>query len=97
MPQRSGVEDAVNGAVDRATGRQRYVFDGELYRAERELQGLTREELAVRLGCSVSQIAHVELNNNPWQSLTKVARFAAALGKRVDDFVVSDDEPVPAQ
>jgi len=41
-----------------------YRFDGKLYRAQRERQGLSREELAVRLGCSYALVQAVELDRH---------------------------------
>ena len=73
-----------------------YRFSGEKYRAERERQGLKREEIALRLGCSYQLVQAVELGVHPNPSAAKAARFAAALGCRVDDFIVAGDEPVPA-
>ena len=60
---------------------------GQKYRAERERQGISPEELAVLLRGSTSQIAHLELGYHQ-PSLGKAARFSAALGCRVDDFIV---------
>jgi transcriptional regulator with XRE-family HTH domain len=73
-----------------------YRFSGALYRAERERQELRREDIAVRYGCSVSLVTAVELDRHVI-NVEKAARFAAALGRRVDDFVVADDEPVAVQ
>jgi transcriptional regulator with XRE-family HTH domain len=75
-----------------------YRFAGELVERERERQGLTREQYAVRMGCSVALVLAVERgyegHRNP--SAAKAARFAGALGRRVDDFMVVDNEQVPA-
>jgi transcriptional regulator with XRE-family HTH domain len=72
-----------------------YRFSGALYRAERERQGLSREDVAIRYGCSVSLVTAVELDRHVI-SVVKAARFAAAIGRRVDDFIVADGDPVPA-
>jgi transcriptional regulator with XRE-family HTH domain len=71
-----------------------YCWSGALYQAERERQGLRREEIAVRLGCSYHLVQAVEIGTHPNPSASKAARFAAALGRRVDDFMVPVDEPV---
>ena len=75
----------------------RYRFDGRLVRAERERQGLTRAELAVRIGCTENYVVQVELNYAKTSRVDKAARFAAGLGRPIDDFVVPvDDDAVPA-
>jgi transcriptional regulator with XRE-family HTH domain len=64
----------------------RFQFSGQKYRAERERQGLSREQLAVQLGRSVSLVTQLDRGYHQ-PSLDKAARFAAALGRRVDDFL----------
>jgi transcriptional regulator with XRE-family HTH domain len=66
-----------------------YRFDHARLRAIRESKQLTREELAARLHCSVSRVAHVELGYTE-PGVSKAAEFAAALGVRVDDLLVYD-------
>jgi transcriptional regulator with XRE-family HTH domain len=70
---------------------RRFRFDGSRLRAVRESRGLTREELAVRMPCSVSRISHAELNYHT-PHIEVLAELAAALGVRVDDLLVLDDE-----
>jgi transcriptional regulator with XRE-family HTH domain len=63
----------------------------ERLRAIREAQQVSREELAARLHCSTSRVAQLELGYHV-PGIGKLAEFAAALGVRVDDLLVLDDE-----
>jgi DNA-binding XRE family transcriptional regulator len=51
--------------------------------AERRAIGLTQTEMAAVLGTSQSQVARLE-SGNADARLSTVARFAAALGKRIE-------------
>jgi transcriptional regulator with XRE-family HTH domain len=69
-----------------------YQLDGGILRRHREqVLKVRREEIAVRLGCSVSRVAHVE-NNRRALTVGKAATFAAAYGLRLDDCIVPADE-----
>jgi transcriptional regulator with XRE-family HTH domain len=65
-----------------------YRFDGEAYKAERLRQGLSRADVASRLRCSEGLVYAVETGIHANPDVAKAARFAAALGKRVDDFII---------
>jgi transcriptional regulator with XRE-family HTH domain len=65
-----------------------YVLDGAILRRHREkVLKVRREEIACRLGCSVSRVAHVE-NNLRTMSVGKAATFASAYALRLDDCIV---------
>jgi transcriptional regulator with XRE-family HTH domain len=71
-------------------------LDGTLLRRHREeVLKQRREEVAVRAGCSLSQIAHIELEYYV-PSVAKAARIVAAYGLRLDDVIVPVDEPEAA-
>jgi transcriptional regulator with XRE-family HTH domain len=71
----------------------RYRFDGSRLRALREAGGETREQFAVRQHppCSVSTIAKAELGYCT-PRIETVAQYAMALGVRVEDMLVLDDD-----
>jgi transcriptional regulator with XRE-family HTH domain len=73
----------------------RYRFDGEAYKAERLRQGLSRADVASRLRCSEALVYAMETGIHANPGVAKAARFAAVLGRRVDDFIVDADESIP--
>ena len=77
-------------------GSRPFRFDPRIVRAVRESRGITREQLAVRLGYSVAVIAQFELGYRV-PSLTKAAEFADALGIRLDDLLAINDTTAVAQ
>ena len=76
----------------------RFRFDRERLRSIREANGWTREDVAVRVPCSVSLVAAVELGYRR-VSAERAATFCAVYGARLDDVLVpvdAPDETVPA-
>jgi ribosome-binding protein aMBF1 (putative translation factor) len=61
---------------------------------ERQAEGLTRTTVAARMGTSESAVARLEGGQSDTK-LSTVARYAAALGKRIEWKVV-DGRPAPA-
>jgi transcriptional regulator with XRE-family HTH domain len=70
----------------------RYQFSGARFKAAREAAGLTREEVAVLIGRSVTTVQFVETDKHE-PGAGKAATLAAAVGVRVDDLLVPVDEP----
>ena len=59
---------------------------GEMVEA-RQAAGLTQQELAARMGTSQSVVARLE-NNRHMPTFEMIARYAAAIGRRLDIHLV---------
>lgn len=73
--------------VDDALGRRQLLRE---LAAQREIEGLTRTVVAARMGTSESAVARLE-GGEADAKLSTVGRYAAALGKRVEWRIVSQD------
>lgn len=63
-----------------------YYQIGQRVRRYRKAQGLSQEELAARVGISVTHMSHIETGNTKL-SLPVFAKLAGALGVQADDLL----------